>query len=1076
MSFDGNGNLIDVVGPAERGSPSQSLSVIIEDAFGSSVAHTFTGDWVTENTYDGFDRLIQTTDAVGGTTSNTFDPGNRPIATEAAGSAGGTTPTDRTGSGNVALSSSETYFDEAGRAYDSQQDVFLNTTSGNSVPSTRTITHTGGGLAFNSTTNSNNTSATLTSGESSYVLTRQVYDRAGRVYITASDNTAQTTYAYDGASRQILMTDPLGNQTQNSFDANGNVVGTTRVELCTIEGVTTTESFASATFFDCLNRATVTAMQGPDGSFVPSLAIGTCASWATLPVSCPGWLTPTGTIFTFAGYDSRGNRTVAIDPKANTTVLQYDGASRQLRTLQHLRGNGSGSNAVFDTVTTTSNYDGNSRLIRLIDDNGGTTTWTYDTLDRQTVMTFHDGSTRTSVYDLANDVITYTDENGSVFANTFDVLGRKITVAITLASSVVGTTAQSFEYDGLSRMTFAEDDIDEVNADTDLIYDSLGRVIEEVQLYGGDTGYVTHDAWTSLTSTDLTYPSGRQVSSGYDALYRRNTVTETSGGASIAQWQFFGNRTATQTLGNGLTCSMMNDAGTHSAVQAGVPNPAWGDKTTDRLGYDGSGRMIAKRFLPSGSTTSRVGFTSSYDPSSNKLFERALHAESRSALYRAYDSMNRLGQYERGILGSDGASIATPITLPGTENARIYNLDGLGNWKNTVYTPEGGSPTTEIRQHNKLNEITRFATTPVLYDHGNNASSGNPLIAQRGNGNIANDGTRIYAYDALNRLTTVSSTGTGTPQVAAYTDDALGRRIRKIVTNSGITGTVANITYTYYYDNQQIVEELTTDNSTLRQFVWGQYIDELTQLKTYGSTGTQPLAAGTYYPLQDMLYRTTATTDSSASVVEAYDYDAYGNTLMYSGPGTDGLWFTNDDVATAQPACEFLFTGRQYDPETQIYFYRARYYDPRLGRFTTRDPSDEQGLNSYEFVVCNPVRFIDSSGNIPQEPPWQIGPVPMEKPDTFILGADCKIFITPNPVPTCVCFALVYCLGCDLKAWEKSTRPCIHQCCSLRANPCSANPFGYGNQFAECLSECLMGEAGCGACTAQGTPTGGASM
>lgn len=79
----------------------------------------------------------------------------------------------------------------------------------------------------------------------------------------------------------------------------------------------------------------------------------------------------------------------------------------------------------------------------------------------------------------------------------------------------------------------------------------------------------------------------------------------------------------------------MNNADANSAVQSTMPNPAWGDATTDRLGYDGSGRLIAKRFLPSGSTTALVGFTTSYDPSSNKLFERALHAESRSALYPA---------------------------------------------------------------------------------------------------------------------------------------------------------------------------------------------------------------------------------------------------------------------------------------------------------------------------------------------------------------------------------------------------------------------------------------------------------
>jgi YD repeat-containing protein len=466
------------------------------------------------------------------------------------------------------------------------------------------------------------------------------------------------------------------------------------------------------------------------------------------------------------------------------------------------------------------------------------------------------------------------------------IFDRNIPVSSTLAASVFGTTAQSYEYDGLSRMTFSEDIVVD-GTDASITYDSLGRIIEESQAYEADTHFVTHDAWTSWTATDLMYPSTRQVTMGYDVLYRKNTINETSGGASIAEWQFFGSRVANLTLGNGITCSFMNNAGTNSAVQATVLNPVWGDNTTDRLGYDGSGRMIAKRFLPSESTTALVGFTTSYDPSSNKLFERALHAESRSALYPAYDSMNRLVQYQRGILSTDGTAITTPITLPGTDNQRIYNHDGLGNWKTTVYTPEGGTPTTEIRQHNKLNELTKFATTPVVYDYGNNAGNPNPLIAKRGNGNITDDGTRLYAYDALNRLVTVTKKD-GTVLVATYAYDTFGRRVHKIISGGGITGDVANATYSYFYDGQQIVEELSSD-SLLRQFVWGQYIDELTQMTTYADTGTQPLPAGTYYPLQDLLYRTTATTDSSANVVEAYDYDATATRRCTAVPGRMGF-------------------------------------------------------------------------------------------------------------------------------------------------------------------------------------------
>lgn len=968
--YDPNGNLQDVIGPAIRGTAAQTLSCVIADAFNGGTNITYTGDWLVQNNYDGFDRPVTGIDPVGGTTLNTFDPGGRTIATQFYGAPGGPTPTDRGGSRNQLLSSGSTRFDEAGRAYEVQRDVFLD--SGlyyhgvaNKLPSGRTATHTGGGLAANSTSNNHTNTVTLTAGGVSYVLTRMVFDRSSRTAATASDNGAITTNAFDGANRNITITDPLNNVTTNTFDGNSNLVTSTRAETCTIPGVSTNETFASATFFDCLNRPIATAMQGPDGSFSPSLAFPGCSSWATLPVGCPPWLTENGTIFSFTGYDSRNNRTTLIDPKANTTVTAFDGANRQLQTNQHLRTAGSGANAISDAVTTSTSYDANSNLIRLVDDNGGATTWSFDLLDRDTVMTFHDGSTRTKVYNAASDIIGYTDENGSVFANTFDPLGRKTAVGIVVATGVVGTTAQTFHFDGLSRNTFARDSIGSTNADVTFVRDSIDRVLEEAQVYGGDSRYVTHDQWTSYSATGFTFPNGRHITNSFDALYRRTNVGDT-GGSNIASWKFFGpSRTALFALGNGITCSFMNNAQTNSAIQSGgTYPPTWGDKTSDRLGYDGSGRMISKRFLPTGSTTSLVGFTTLFDPSSNKLFERALHAESRSTLYPSYDSMNRLLQYQRGTLASGGASVTTPITLPGTNNQQTYNLDGLGNWKNTNYTPEGASPITQTRTHNKLNELTQFATTPVHYDHGNNAGNSNPLIAQRGNGNITNDGTRIYAFDALNRLMTVSRTSDGL-QVGAYVYDALGRRIRKVVTNGGVTGPsnpVANGTYRYVQDGNQIVEELTSSNATLRQFIWGIYIDELIQMRTYQNTGSQLLAPGSYFPLQDLLYCTTALTNASATVVEAYDTGAYGNTLIFSGPGSDGVWFTNDDVQSVQPACEYIFTGREFDQETQIYFFRARYYQPSLGRFVSKDP-----------MLSRVVGFPDSSCRLGVTPASRLG-------------------------------------------------------------------------------------------------------
>jgi len=72
-------------------------------------------------------------------------------------------------------------------------------------------------------------------------------------------------------------------------------------------------------------------------------------------------------------------------------------------------------------------------------------------------------------------------------------------------------------------------------------------------------------------------------------------------------------------------------------------------------------------------------------------------------------------------------------------------------------------------------------------------------------------------------------------------------------------------------------------------------------------------------------------TDSSGNVVERYVYDAYGNTTIYAPNGTttrSSSSYTN----------YFAFTGRYYHSSFDIYYFRARYYDPVLGRFISRDP------------------------------------------------------------------------------------------------------------------------------------------
>jgi len=206
----------------------------------------------------------------------------------------------------------------------------------------------------------------------------------------------------------------------------------------------------------------------------------------------------------------------------------------------------------------------------------------------------------------------------------------------------------------------------------------------------------------------------------HDLLYRRTDLIETATSSTIAHWEYFGpSRVVECQLQNGLTCTFLNNARTRSAIQPGQSTPGWGDDQSDRLGFDGASRPVAKRYVDGtlnasggySNTQAVVGFTSSYDKASNKFFERELHAESRSHLYEpfdanndptgGYDSLDRLRQYQRGTLSSTGGgSITTPISLPGTDEDRSYDLDGLGNWRRTSFDPVGGSAETQIRQHN----------------------------------------------------------------------------------------------------------------------------------------------------------------------------------------------------------------------------------------------------------------------------------------------------------------------------------------------------------------------------------------
>jgi len=220
--------------------------------------------------------------------------------------------------------------------------------------------------------------------------------------------------------------------------------------------------------------------------------------------------------------------------------------------------------------------------------------------------------------------------------------------------------------------------------------------------------------------------------------------------------------------------------------------------------------------------------------------------------------------------------------------------------------------------YNSSNEMLAREGVPYTYD-----SNGSLLSKTNGSG------TASYAWDFENRLTSVTLPGTG--GVVSFKYDPFGRRIYK----SSPAGST-----TYVYDGDNAVEELTGSTGTLgERYTFGPGTDE-------PLVGQRQLLI--FYYEADGLGSVTSLTTPTGSVAATYTYDSFG--FMTASTGSATNWYR--------------YTARQFDSDTALYYYRARYYDPTSGRFRNEDPLGFGGgdTNLYRYVRNNSPNSTDPQG------------------------------------------------------------------------------------------------------------------